>query len=71
MPQINQLLQDLSKHSDAVKKCTRPLTNLGITCFYYVHIKNNGDYVLLTDCPHIDEYYFDAFFAVAENSGLW
>lgn len=59
MSQINQLLQDLSKHSDAVKKCTRPLIHLGITCFYYVHIKNNGDYVLLTDCPHIDEYYFD------------
>ncbi len=59
MSQINQLIQDLSKHSDAVKKCTRPLTHLGITCFYYVHIKNNGDYLLLTDCPHIDEYYFD------------
>lgn len=59
MSQVNQLLLDLSKHSDAVKKCTRPLVHLGITCFYYVQIKNNGDYVLLTDCPHVDEYYFD------------
>lgn len=59
MSQVNQLLLDLSKHSDAVKKCTRPLMHLGVACFYYVHIKNNGDYVLLTDCPHIDEYYFD------------
>lgn len=59
MSQIHQLLRDLGKHADAVKQCTQPLTYLGITCFYYVHIKNNGDYRLLTDSPHIDEYYFD------------
>lgn len=59
MSQVNQLLKDLSRHSDAVKKCCKPLNHLGITCFYYVHIKNNGDYILLTDCPHIDDYYFD------------
>lgn len=59
MSQINQLLQGLSKHSDVVKKFVRPLIHLGIMCFYYVHIKNNGDYVILIDNPHIDEYYFD------------
>jgi len=58
MSQINQFLQDLNNHSDAVKKCTRPLSHLGVTCFYYVSIKNNGDHFLLTDCPNVDEYYY-------------
>ena len=58
MSQLNQFLKDLSKTSDAVKKCTRPLNHLGVTCFYYVLIKENGDQILLTDCPHVDEYYY-------------
>ena len=58
MSQINQFLKDLGKHSDAVKKCARPLARLGVTCFYYVSIKENGDHILLTDCPHVDEYYY-------------
>ncbi len=56
---VNQFLQDLAKHSDAVKKCTAPLRHLGVTCFYYLSIKNNGDHVLLTDCPEVDDYYYD------------
>lgn len=58
MSQVNQFLKDLSATSDDVKKCTRPLHHLGVTCFYYVSIKENGDHILLTDCPHVDEYYY-------------
>lgn len=58
MPNINQFLSDLSKHSNAVKQTCLPLRHLGVTCFYYVSIKKNGDHILLTDCPHIDEYYY-------------
>lgn len=59
MSQEKQFLKDLSKHSDAVKKCTRPLVPLGVSCFYYLSIQNNGDHVLLTDCPEVDDYYYD------------
>lgn len=59
MSQLNQFLKDLGQHSDAVKKCTRPLLHLGITCFYYVYIDKNGNQVLLTDCPEVDDYYYD------------
>lgn len=59
MAQIQQLMKDLFRHADEVSNCTKPLLHLGITCFYYVHIKNNGDYILLTDRPEVDEYYFD------------
>ena len=59
MSQVSQFLKDLAKHSDAVKKATRPLRHLGVTCFYYLSVKNNGDHVLLTDCPEVDDYYYD------------
>lgn len=59
MSQVNYLLRDLRRHADDVRDCARPLAHLGVTCFYDVCIKNNGDYTLLTDCPHVDEYYFD------------
>ncbi len=57
--QIRQFLKDLSKHSDAVKRCTRPLRHLGITCFYYLSIKDNGEHVLVTDHPEVADYYYD------------
>lgn len=59
MSQLNQFLKDLGKHSDAVKKCTRPLHHLGITCFYYVYINAKGEQVLLTDRPEVDDYYYE------------
>jgi DNA-binding CsgD family transcriptional regulator len=59
MSQISQFLQDLAKHSDAIKQCARPLRHLGVTCFYYFSIKKNGEHSLLTDCPHVDEYYYE------------
>lgn len=59
MSQEKQFLKDLSKQSDTVKKCTRHLVPLGVSCFYYLSIQNNGDHILLTDCPEVDDYYYD------------
>ncbi len=59
MSQLNQFLKDLGRYSDIVKNCTRPLYHLGVSCFYYVYIDKNGNQVLLTDRPDVDDYYYD------------
>lgn len=58
MSNVSQFIQNLIKHSDQIKKCTRPLRHFGISCFYYFSIKNNGDHFLVTDSPNMDEYYY-------------
>ncbi len=59
MTLVDQFLQDISRHSDAVKKCTSPLHHLGVTCFYYALIKSNGEHVLLTNSPQTVEFYYE------------
>lgn len=59
MTDCKELLPEIIKHSDAVKKITRPLhDHFQVSCFFYFNIDTSGNEVALSDLPEYEELYF-------------
>ena len=59
MTDYKDIVRDVTKHSDQVRKLTRPLKDhFGITYFYHVRIDIAGRIHILSNQPEIEEFYF-------------
>lgn len=59
MFRLENLITDVSRHSERVKKLLEPLeTLLGISYFYHHTMKRNEEFTLLSTHPLIEEFWF-------------
>lgn len=59
MTDYKDIVRDVTKHSDQVRKLTRPLKDhFGITYFYQLRIDITGRIHILSNQPEIEEFYF-------------